>query len=153
MWCSPSWHSSLQVAGRTACINFPSHGKLSTTRIFRAPIFLMGQVFCSSPTVLCVIFDGLNWHETASCLHLASLVLMGWRNCCYFQSTCPQVLSPLFWLSFPACWRRTMKSRSTSPPLHVHVDENTPVHVHIKKGQKTPPAKPQVWECSWAGYF
>ncbi|XP_066466965.1 outer dense fiber protein 2 [Tiliqua scincoides] len=37
-----------------------------------------------------------------------------------------------------------MKSRSTTPPLHVHVDENTPVHVHIKKGQKTPPpAKPQ----------
>ncbi|CAI5794460.1 Uncharacterized protein PODLI_1B017504 [Podarcis lilfordi] len=32
-----------------------------------------------------------------------------------------------------------MKSRSTTPPLHVHVDENTPVHVHIKKGQKTPP--------------
>uniref|UniRef100_A0A8D0HHH1 Outer dense fiber protein 2 n=1 Tax=Sphenodon punctatus TaxID=8508 RepID=A0A8D0HHH1_SPHPU len=36
-----------------------------------------------------------------------------------------------------------MKNRSTTPPLHVHVDENTPVHVHIKKGQKTPPAKPQ----------
>uniref|UniRef100_A0A670Z6K0 Outer dense fiber protein 2 n=1 Tax=Pseudonaja textilis TaxID=8673 RepID=A0A670Z6K0_PSETE len=32
-----------------------------------------------------------------------------------------------------------MKSRSTTPPLHVHVDESTPVHVHIKKGQKTPP--------------
>uniref|UniRef100_A0A6J0TPJ0 Outer dense fiber protein 2 n=1 Tax=Pogona vitticeps TaxID=103695 RepID=A0A6J0TPJ0_9SAUR len=45
----------------------------------------------------------------------------------------------------PACRRRKMKSRSTTPPLHVHVDENTPVHVHIKKGQKTPPppAKPQ----------
>lgn len=38
-----------------------------------------------------------------------------------------------------------MKSRSTTPPLHVHVDESTPVHVHIKKGQKTPPsAKTQV---------
>ncbi|XP_063172041.1 outer dense fiber protein 2 isoform X1 [Candoia aspera] len=37
-----------------------------------------------------------------------------------------------------------MKSRSTTPPLHVHVDENTPVHVHIKKGQKPPsPAKAQ----------
>uniref|UniRef100_A0A670YY00 Outer dense fiber protein 2 n=1 Tax=Pseudonaja textilis TaxID=8673 RepID=A0A670YY00_PSETE len=33
-----------------------------------------------------------------------------------------------------------MKSRSTTPPLHVHVDESTPVHVHIKKGQKTPDA-------------
>ncbi|XP_054980357.1 outer dense fiber protein 2 isoform X10 [Sorex araneus] len=28
---------------------------------------------------------------------------------------------------------RTMKDRSSTPPLHVHVDENTPVHVHIKK--------------------
>ncbi|KAF7241073.1 Outer dense fiber protein 2 [Varanus komodoensis] len=47
-------------------------------------------------------------------------------------------------MPFPTCRRRTMKSRSTTPPLHVHVDENTPVHVHIKKGQKTPPpAKPQ----------
>uniref|UniRef100_A0A8B9ZIC3 Outer dense fiber protein 2 n=1 Tax=Anas platyrhynchos TaxID=8839 RepID=A0A8B9ZIC3_ANAPL len=34
-----------------------------------------------------------------------------------------------------------MKNRSSSPPLHVHVDENTPVHVHIKKGQKTTPQK------------
>ncbi|XP_053329375.1 outer dense fiber protein 2 [Spea bombifrons] len=29
-----------------------------------------------------------------------------------------------------------MKSRSPSPPLHLHVDENTPVHVHIEKGHK-----------------
>ncbi|XP_058709807.1 outer dense fiber protein 2 isoform X1 [Poecile atricapillus] len=36
-----------------------------------------------------------------------------------------------------------MKNHSSSPPLHVHVDENTPVHVHIKKGQKTTPAKCQ----------
>ncbi|NXH49549.1 ODFP2 protein, partial [Dicaeum eximium] len=36
-----------------------------------------------------------------------------------------------------------MKNRSSSPPLHVHVDENTPVHVHIKKVQKTTPAKCQ----------
>ncbi|XP_053940428.1 outer dense fiber protein 2 isoform X2 [Cuculus canorus] len=36
-----------------------------------------------------------------------------------------------------------MKNRSSSPPLHVHVDENTPVHVHIKKGQKTTPSKYQ----------
>lgn len=43
-----------------------------------------------------------------------------------------------------------MKNRSSSPPLHVHVDENTPVHVHIKKGQKTTPAKCQVGVCSWA---
>ncbi|KAF4016729.1 hypothetical protein G4228_008114 [Cervus hanglu yarkandensis] len=30
-----------------------------------------------------------------------------------------------------------MKDRSSTPPLHVHVDENTPVHVHIKKLSKT----------------
>ncbi|XP_040461873.1 outer dense fiber protein 2 isoform X2 [Falco naumanni] len=36
-----------------------------------------------------------------------------------------------------------MKNRSSSPPLHVHVDENTPVHVHIKKAQKATPAKCQ----------
>ncbi|XP_025769476.1 LOW QUALITY PROTEIN: outer dense fiber protein 2 [Puma concolor] len=29
--------------------------------------------------------------------------------------------------------KRTMKDRPSTPPLHVHVDENTPVHVHIKK--------------------
>ncbi|XP_075865199.1 outer dense fiber protein 2 isoform X16 [Microcebus murinus] len=32
--------------------------------------------------------------------------------------------------------KRTMKDRSSTPPLHVHVDENTPVHVHIKKFPK-----------------
>uniref|UniRef100_A0A8C8YQZ0 Outer dense fiber protein 2 n=1 Tax=Prolemur simus TaxID=1328070 RepID=A0A8C8YQZ0_PROSS len=29
-----------------------------------------------------------------------------------------------------------MRDRSSTPPLHVHVDENTPVHVHIKKFPK-----------------
>lgn len=56
---------------------------------------------------------------------------------------------PFIVLPFPACGRRAMKNRSSSPPLHVHVDENTPVHVHIKKGQKTTPAKCQVGVCSW----
>uniref|UniRef100_A0A4X1TUY5 Outer dense fiber protein 2 n=1 Tax=Sus scrofa TaxID=9823 RepID=A0A4X1TUY5_PIG len=41
--------------------------------------------------------------------------------------------STFFELSSPACQKRTMKDRSSTPPLHVHVDENTPVHVHIKK--------------------
>lgn len=41
-----------------------------------------------------------------------------------------------------------MKNRCSSPPLHVHVDENTPVHVHIKKGQKTTPTKCQVRVCT-----
>jgi len=56
---------------------------------------------------------------------------------------------PFIVFSFPVCGRRAMKNRSSSPPLHVHVDENTPVHVHIKKGQKTTPAKCQVGVCSW----
>ncbi|XP_066188777.1 outer dense fiber protein 2 isoform X1 [Sylvia atricapilla] len=50
---------------------------------------------------------------------------------------------PFIVFPFPICGRRAMKNRSSSPPLHVHVDENTPVHVHIKKGQKTTPAKCQ----------
>ncbi|XP_054030245.1 outer dense fiber protein 2 isoform X3 [Dryobates pubescens] len=52
-------------------------------------------------------------------------------------------LFPFIVLPFPICGRRAMKNRSSSPPLHVHVDENTPVHVHIKKGQKISPAKCQ----------
>ncbi|XP_044519964.1 outer dense fiber protein 2 isoform X2 [Gracilinanus agilis] len=39
--------------------------------------------------------------------------------------------------------KRMMKDRSSTPPLHVHVDENTPVHVHIKKIPKPTPAKSQ----------
>ncbi|XP_063030488.1 outer dense fiber protein 2 isoform X2 [Melospiza melodia melodia] len=50
---------------------------------------------------------------------------------------------PFIAFPFPICGRRAMKNRCSSPPLHVHVDENTPVHVHIKKGQKTTPAKCQ----------
>ncbi|XP_030817473.1 outer dense fiber protein 2 isoform X1 [Camarhynchus parvulus] len=50
---------------------------------------------------------------------------------------------PFIAFPFPICGRRAMKNRCSSPPLHVHVDENTPVHVHIKKGQKTAPAKCQ----------
>lgn len=42
-----------------------------------------------------------------------------------------------------------MKDRSSTPPLHVHVDENTPVHVHIKKLPKPSAANSQVgaWKC------
>uniref|UniRef100_A0A286XLQ8 Outer dense fiber protein 2 n=1 Tax=Cavia porcellus TaxID=10141 RepID=A0A286XLQ8_CAVPO len=36
-----------------------------------------------------------------------------------------------------------MKDRSSTPPLHVHVDENTPVHVHIKKLPKPAAASSQ----------
>ncbi|ELK26569.1 Outer dense fiber protein 2 [Myotis davidii] len=39
--------------------------------------------------------------------------------------------------------KRTMKDHSSTPPLHVHVDENTPVHVHIKKLPKPAAASSQ----------
>lgn len=42
-----------------------------------------------------------------------------------------------------------MKDRSSTPPLHVHVDENTPVHVHIKKLPKPSAASSQVG--AWQG--
>uniref|UniRef100_A0A4X2L606 Outer dense fiber protein 2 n=2 Tax=Vombatus ursinus TaxID=29139 RepID=A0A4X2L606_VOMUR len=50
---------------------------------------------------------------------------------------------PFIVLSSPARQKRMMKNRSSTPPLHVHVDENTPVHVHIKKIPKATPAKSQ----------
>ncbi|XP_029940683.1 outer dense fiber protein 2 isoform X2 [Salarias fasciatus] len=37
--------------------------------------------------------------------------------------------------------RRTMRTRSTSPPIHVHVDESTPVHVHVKSFKRTIPVR------------
>lgn len=40
-----------------------------------------------------------------------------------------------------------MKDRSSTPPLHVHVDENTPVHVHIKKLPKPSATNSQVGAC------
>lgn len=52
--------------------------------------------------------------------------------------------STFFELSSPACQKRTMKDRSSTPPLHVHVDENTPVHVHIKKLPKASATSSQV---------
>nr|XP_055036809.1 outer dense fiber protein 2 [Misgurnus anguillicaudatus] len=37
--------------------------------------------------------------------------------------------------------RRSMRTRSSSPPLHVHVNESTPVHVHVKKSTESSPTK------------
>ncbi|XP_030006329.1 outer dense fiber protein 2 isoform X2 [Sphaeramia orbicularis] len=34
-----------------------------------------------------------------------------------------------------------MRTRSTSPPVHVHVTEDTPVHVHVKSPVRTPQGK------------
>lgn len=38
--------------------------------------------------------------------------------------------------------KKVMRTSSSSPPLHVHVNESTPVHVHVKKGMKNSPIKP-----------
>ncbi|KAF4077516.1 hypothetical protein AMELA_G00209030 [Ameiurus melas] len=38
--------------------------------------------------------------------------------------------------------KKAMRTSSSSPPLHVHVNESTPVHVHVKKGMKNSPIKP-----------
>ncbi|XP_062269460.1 outer dense fiber protein 2 [Platichthys flesus] len=37
--------------------------------------------------------------------------------------------------------RKATRNRSSSPPIHVHVNEDTPVHVHVK-GHRTHAAKP-----------
>ncbi|XP_054468269.1 outer dense fiber protein 2 isoform X2 [Anoplopoma fimbria] len=36
--------------------------------------------------------------------------------------------------------RKAMRTRSSSPPIHVHIDNATPVHVHVKS-QRTSPAR------------
>ncbi|XP_042251833.1 outer dense fiber protein 2 [Thunnus maccoyii] len=36
--------------------------------------------------------------------------------------------------------RKAMRTRSSSPPIHVHVNDDTPVHVHVKS-QRTSPAR------------
>ncbi|XP_055791713.1 outer dense fiber protein 2-like isoform X2 [Salvelinus fontinalis] len=38
--------------------------------------------------------------------------------------------------------KKAMRTRSISPPLHVHVNETTPVHVHVKKS-RSPSRTPQ----------
>uniref|UniRef100_A0A674E3K4 Outer dense fiber protein 2 n=1 Tax=Salmo trutta TaxID=8032 RepID=A0A674E3K4_SALTR len=43
--------------------------------------------------------------------------------------------------------KKAMRTRSISPPLHVHVNETTPVHVHVKKSRspsRTPQGKTKV---------
>ncbi|TRY74255.1 hypothetical protein DNTS_008991 [Danionella cerebrum] len=37
--------------------------------------------------------------------------------------------------------KKSTRTRSTSPPLHVHVNESTPVHVHVKKSTKCSPIR------------
>lgn len=42
-----------------------------------------------------------------------------------------------------------MRNRSSSPPIHVHVNDTTPVHVHVKSQRMSPARTPQVrdWLC------
>lgn len=37
-----------------------------------------------------------------------------------------------------------MRTRSSSPPIHVHVNDATPVHVHVKSQRMSPARTPQV---------
>nr|XP_020474395.1 outer dense fiber protein 2-like isoform X2 [Monopterus albus] len=39
--------------------------------------------------------------------------------------------------------RKTMKTRSGSPPVHVHVNDATPIHVHVKSHRTSPARTPQ----------
>ncbi|XP_071377274.1 outer dense fiber protein 2-like [Centroberyx affinis] len=39
--------------------------------------------------------------------------------------------------------RKAMRTRSSSPPLHVHVNDTTPVHVHVKSQRTSPVRTPQ----------
>uniref|UniRef100_A0A3Q3JZE5 Outer dense fiber protein 2 n=1 Tax=Monopterus albus TaxID=43700 RepID=A0A3Q3JZE5_MONAL len=40
--------------------------------------------------------------------------------------------------------RKTMKTRSGSPPVHVHVNDATPIHVHVKSHRTSPARTPQL---------
>ncbi|XP_075935702.1 outer dense fiber protein 2 isoform X4 [Anarhichas minor] len=39
--------------------------------------------------------------------------------------------------------RKAMRTRSTSPPIHLHIDDATPVHVHVKSQRTSPARTPQ----------
>ncbi|KAL7376331.1 hypothetical protein ABVT39_005765 [Epinephelus coioides] len=39
--------------------------------------------------------------------------------------------------------RKAMRTRSSSPPIHVHVNDATPVHVHVKSQRTSPARTPQ----------
>ncbi|XP_078127042.1 outer dense fiber protein 2 isoform X1 [Sander vitreus] len=39
--------------------------------------------------------------------------------------------------------RKVMRTRSSSPPIHVHVNDATPVHVHVKSQRVSPARTPQ----------
>ncbi|XP_049908356.1 outer dense fiber protein 2 isoform X2 [Epinephelus moara] len=40
--------------------------------------------------------------------------------------------------------RKAMRTRSSSPPIHVHVNDATPVHVHVKSQRTSPARTPQT---------
>ncbi|XP_040915573.1 outer dense fiber protein 2 isoform X2 [Toxotes jaculatrix] len=39
--------------------------------------------------------------------------------------------------------KKAMRTRSSSPPIHVHVNDTTPVHVHVKSHRTSPARTPQ----------
>ncbi|XP_047425692.1 outer dense fiber protein 2 [Mugil cephalus] len=39
--------------------------------------------------------------------------------------------------------KKAMRTRSSSPPIHVHINDATPVHVHVKSQRKSPAFSPQ----------
>ncbi|XP_034751405.1 outer dense fiber protein 2 isoform X2 [Etheostoma cragini] len=39
--------------------------------------------------------------------------------------------------------KKVMRTRSSSPPIHVHVNDTTPVHVHVKSQKMSPAKTPQ----------
>nr|XP_046231525.1 outer dense fiber protein 2 [Scatophagus argus] len=39
--------------------------------------------------------------------------------------------------------RKAMRTRSSSPPIHVHINDTTPVHVHVKSQRMSPARTPQ----------
>ncbi|XP_070845727.1 outer dense fiber protein 2 isoform X2 [Chaetodon trifascialis] len=39
--------------------------------------------------------------------------------------------------------RKAVRNRSSSPPIHVHINETTPVHVHVKSQRMSPARTPQ----------
>ncbi|XP_041666127.1 outer dense fiber protein 2 isoform X2 [Cheilinus undulatus] len=60
--------------------------------------------------------------------------------CCFSNELYFYVLTGVLGVSL---MRKAMRIRSSSPPIHVHVDDATPVHVHVKSKRTSPTRSPQ----------
>ncbi|XP_031735019.1 outer dense fiber protein 2 isoform X1 [Anarrhichthys ocellatus] len=58
---------------------------------------------------------------------------------CTYRLNCQGPHSSLFF----CLQRKAMRTRSTSPPIHLHIDDATPVHVHVKSQRTSPARTPQ----------